>query len=160
VIITPSESILIYSWIITNFQKHACFKQFVWTCYNIFASLFALGVLFRTCSFICLRLFCHNRSFLPVWRLSILRANLASTEKLRPEKSGSLYLGRLGLLCQCFLVGLSYLADFPFFGGTVVVASFNSWDHFFFTFFKCFQTFIFRFTVKVYSLHLDFSFRD
>jgi len=68
VIITPSESILIYSWIITNFQKHACLKQFVWACYNIFASFFALDVLFRTCSFICLRLFCHNRSFSPCLR--------------------------------------------------------------------------------------------
>jgi len=67
-IITPSESILIYSWIITNFQKHACFKQFVWACCNIFASFFALDVLFRTCSFISLRLFCRNRSFYPCLR--------------------------------------------------------------------------------------------
>ena len=68
VFITPLESILIYSWYITNFQKHACFKQFVWACCNIFASFFALDVLLRTCSFLCLRLFCRNRSFYPCLR--------------------------------------------------------------------------------------------
>ena len=68
IIITPSESILICSCIITNFQKHACFKQFVWACYNIFASFFALDVLIRTCFFIFLRLFCRIRSFYPCLR--------------------------------------------------------------------------------------------
>ena len=45
---------------------------------------FALDVVFRTYSFICLLLFCRNRSFcafLRCFNLSILRANLASTEK-------------------------------------------------------------------------------
>ena len=63
IIITPSESILIFRWIISNSQKLACFEQFVWAWYNIFASFFALDVMFRTCSFIFLRLFCCITSF-------------------------------------------------------------------------------------------------
>ena len=94
-IITPSESILIYSWIITSFQKHACFKQFVWACHNIFASFFALDVLFRTCSFICLRLFCHNRSFSPFEVFQFYARTSHPLKKVRLEKSGSLYLGPL-----------------------------------------------------------------
>jgi len=41
----------------------------------------------------------------------------------------------------------SHLGDFHF--GSIVVALFNSWDHFFFTFFKSFQTLGLGVTVKV-----------
>jgi len=67
--ITLSESILIVSWIITNFEKLACFEQFVLACCNIFASFFALDVMFGTCSFICLRLFCGISIFYAFLRL-------------------------------------------------------------------------------------------
>jgi len=94
IIITPSESILSFSWIITNFQEHACFEQFVWAWYNIFASFFALDVMFRTVlSFACVY-FVVTGHFMPLWGLSILRANLASIEKSAAGKVGLLTLPR------------------------------------------------------------------
>jgi len=65
----------------------------VWACYNIFPSF----LLWMFCSelvlsFACVYFVVTGHS-IPVWGLSILRANLASTEKVRLEKSSSLYLG-------------------------------------------------------------------
>ena len=90
VVITPSKSILIFSWIITNFQKLACFEQFVWSWCNIFARFYALDVVVRTCSFIFLRLFCGISSF---YAFQLYARTSHPLKKVRLEKSGSLYLG-------------------------------------------------------------------
>jgi len=87
IIVTPSESIFICSWIITNFPKHACFKQFVWVCYNIFASFLLWMFCSELVSFACV-FFCVTGHFIPFLGLLILRANLASTEKSAAGKVG------------------------------------------------------------------------
>ena len=62
--------------------------QFVWACYNIFASF----LLWMFCSELVLSFACVyfviTGHFLPVWGLSILRANLESTEKSAAGKVG------------------------------------------------------------------------
>jgi len=71
--------------------------------------LFALDVLFRTCSFICLRLFCRNRSFLCLFEVfQFYTQSSYPLRKVRLEKlpRSTLCLGlrlRLGLS-----VGLSF----------------------------------------------------
>ena len=76
--ITLSESILIVSWIITNFEKLACFEQFVLACCNIFAS-FLLWMLCSepVLSFACVY-FVVSAHFTPFWGFGIVRANVAS----------------------------------------------------------------------------------
>jgi len=88
VIITPSESNLFFRWIITNFQKVACFEQFLWAWYNIFASFFFW--MFRTCSFICLHLFCRNTSFCHITFHAFLRLfNFTREPRIHWKKCGS-----------------------------------------------------------------------
>ena len=65
VVTIPSESILIFGWIITNFEKLACFEQFVWAWCNIFASFFCCGCYVQNL----LRLFCRISSFYTFLRL-------------------------------------------------------------------------------------------
>jgi len=80
VVITPSESISNFSWIITNFEKLACFEQFVWAWCNIFARF----LLWMLCSELVLSFACVyfvvSAHFMRFWGFSILRANLASIE--------------------------------------------------------------------------------
>ena len=94
VVITPSESILIFSWIITNFEKLACFEQFVWAWCNIFASFFCLGCYVQN-------LFFHLLAFILSYQLILYLFEdfqfYARTShpliKVRLEKSNSLFLG-------------------------------------------------------------------
>jgi len=63
---------------------------------------------------------------------------------------------RLRMLCQWFLVQLSVtLATFVL---VVMVACFNSWDHFFIYFFQSIPTVVFTFTVCL-GLRLCFRFK-
>ena len=82
--ITLSESILIVSWIITNFEKLACFEQFVLACCNIFASF----LLWMLCSEPVL-------SFACVWRL--LRHSIVFSCVTKPYGFELLTLPSVGL---------------------------------------------------------------
>jgi len=93
IIITLWESILILRWIITTFQKVVCFIQFLWVWYNIFASFFLLDVMFSTCSFICICLFCRITSFNRFLRLFTFAAEPRIHWKSAAGKVGLLYLG-------------------------------------------------------------------
>jgi len=92
--ITPSESIFIYSWIIINFQKHACFQQFVWACYNIFASCFCFGFSVQNLYFHLIAFILSQQVILSLFEFFQFYARTSHPlKKIRLVKSGSLYLG-------------------------------------------------------------------
>jgi len=79
-----SESILIFRWIITDFEMVTRFEQFLWAWYNIFASFFFFWMLCSEfiLSFACIYFFLSPH-LIPFFRFSLLRPNLASIEKCR-----------------------------------------------------------------------------
>ena len=86
----PSKNILIFRWIITNFQKVVCFEQFLWAWYNLFASFFSFGCYVQNLFF---HLLVHILSCYLVWYLFEVFQFYARTsfplKKVLLEKSGA-----------------------------------------------------------------------
>jgi len=92
VVITLSESILIFRWIITNFEKLAFFEQFVWAWCNIFARFFCCGYYVQNLLFHLLAFILSHQLILCLFVAFQFYARTSHLlKKVRLEKSGSLY---------------------------------------------------------------------